>query len=598
MRFSNPELDALYDERELSFDVETTGLRPFHGDVAFAAVLSTDKKSCYVDLTDPAALAELIEFIRVRPRTYYQHNAKFDMHFARLCGIEFPWECDIVCTAALARVVNSDLEGGYSLANCGKHYLNDEKFDTVKKYVEDNELYNYVEVDGLAKRVRYDHYDRVPREIMEPYARQDGYLTYKLGQCLRDRLLLQIAGDRKIKADVAINERQLTKTCWDMEQKGVLLDMNFVRKAMAHEQAKFEEATQAFAKETGRDYVASAKAFTEAFEAVGYSTASLDRTDKGNIRFDHKALAGIGNDAAKFALAAKDAKSRANFYAGFAYHADVQSLIHTSFRQYGTKTGRFSSAEPNLQNLSRPDMDEEVQLEEFPVRRAIIPYSSDYCLVMLDFAQQEFRMMLDYAGQMDLIEEIKAGKDVHSATAQLVGIERYKAKTLNFALLYGAGARRVSEMLGITEDEARELIRKFYAALPKVEDLIRQVRYVAKYRGYIVNWFGRRIEYPDRGKAYAAPNHLIQGGAADVIRIAMNRSAALLAPTRSHLCLTIHDELVFNMHKNELDLVPEIQRIMETVYPYKHLPLPVDVSHSWKSLADKVKGLPVVENVG
>ena len=165
-------------------------------------------------------------------------------------------------------------------------------------------------------------------------------------------------------------------------------------------------------------------------------------------------------------------------------------------------------------------------------------------------------------------------------------------RSLNFALLYGAGPARVAEMLGITEEEARELIRKFYSALPRVDALIKAIRATAKHRGYIVTWAGRKIDYPDRGKAYAAPNHLIQGGAGDVMRIAMNRCDGLLAETKSSLCLTIHDELVFNIHKDELDLVPEIQRIMENVYPYKHLPLPVDVSHSWKSLADKAKGYP------
>lgn len=250
-----------------------------------------------------------------------------------------------------------------------------------------------------------------------------------------------------------------------------------------------------------------------------------------------------------------------------------------------------SSADPNLQNLKKADEDDPEDLDPFPVRRAFIP-DDDCILVMADFQAMEYRMMLDYTKQYDLIEKVKAGLDLHQSTADLVGISRKHAKTLNFAILFGAGAGKIAGMMGITETEARDLIKKYYLGLPYVEKFIGEVKAAAKTRGYVTNWFGRRISYPDLNETFKAVNHIIQGGCADVMRIAMNRCHDLLDCTQSQMNLTIHDELVFNIHRSELDLIPQLADIMVKAYPYRRMPHGVEVSYSEKSLQDKIKGLP------
>jgi len=189
------------------------------------------------------------------------------------------------------------------------------------------------------------------------------------------------------------------------------------------------------------------------------------------------------------------------------------------------------------------------------------------------------------------------GADVHQATADLVGITRKLAKTLNFAVLYGSGADKMAAMLGISVSEARRLKAHYFANLPYVERFIFQVRNVGRSRGYVRNWYGRHCHIARPDWAYILPNHLIQGGCADVVKIAMNRCDDFLLEkkARSRMILQVHDEILFEVHKNEIDLVPELQKIMEDVYPGRNgMRLEGSVEWSAKSWSakDKRKGLP------
>ena len=234
---------------------------------------------------------------------------------------------------------------------------------------------------------------------------------------------------------------------------------------------------------------------------------------------------------------------------------------------------------------------EEDLSEKYLIRRSFVP-RPDHCFVMLDYSQMEYRMMLDYAGEMELIEQVKNGMDIHEATAQMMGVSRREAKTLNFMLLYGGGAQKLADALGLSLEEAQKLKALYFDKLPKVRSFIRKCVKVAEQRGYIVAWSGRVLRYPDSDFAYKAPNGLIQGGCADVVKHAMVECHSFLAHYKSKMLVQVHDELLFEMHKDELALVPRLQGIMEGAYPYKHLPMEVGVDHSWVSWADKVEGLP------
>jgi DNA polymerase-1 len=366
------------------------------------------------------------------------------------------------------------------------------------------------------------------------------------------------------------------------------------------------QAKETFAKITGEPFKDSTLVYQRVFQADKdrWVYGAETPTGKKNPSFDSDVLATFQNPAAKCVLDWRKAKSDANYYHGFLYEADRAGVIHASFNQHIAATGRFSSSNPNLQNLTK---DEDVGLSsEFVVRRAIIPRPGNV-FHMLDYDQMEYRLMLDYAarfandadGVLALIAKVLAGLDVHQATADVAQIDRRSAKTVNFATLYGSGIKNLSGRLGVTEQRARDIRDSIFRAAPEIRQFIRRVSDTAEKRGYIVNWFGRKCSFPDATYSYRAPNYIIQGGCADIVKVAMNKIHAYLQPYQTKLVLMIHDELVLEGPPAEGPLViPEVKRIMENVYPHRFLPLTCDVEHSYRSLADKVKGVACVSTLG
>ena len=249
------------------------------------------------------------------------------------------------------------------------------------------------------------------------------------------------------------------------------------------------------------------------------------------------------------------------YYSSFLHLLGGDGRLRATINQAGTESGRFSYMNPNLQNIPKQDEDG----LEFYVRKCFIP-APGFTLYSIDYQQQEFRLMLDYAGDKKLIHAINNGADVHQATADLIGISRNQAKTINFGLLYGMGVEKLAKALGLTEKEARDIKLDYFGKLPLVERFIRSVTKTGEARGFIYNWMGRRCYIEKKEWAYILPNHLIQGSGADVIKDAMNSIDHFLKPYESRMVLQVHDELVFEIKKGEEEIVEPIKKIMEDVY--------------------------------
>lgn len=585
--------EKLLDASFIGLDSETTGLSSFHGDRLFSLALATDNDVFYFNfqeypdipssfILDRSILRDLQDVFQDPSKVFFAHNAKFDLHMLYREGIELQ---EIFCTYVGERLCNN-LNNSLSLSDCADR-IGEQKDEAVENWIKANKAYKkYVRENQIFRDMDFT---QVPFSLIAPYACKDAELTLKLGMNQLDTLSQWCLQKTMPNAmQVALTECELTKVLLKMERVGVQIDVAFCRKALHKCYADMEASQLEFSRITGKDYKSSSKIFEKVFLD---EKDKWQYTEKGNPSFVAKVLRTFESTAARCIIRYKNAKSEADFFANFLTLADVRGEIHTSFNPGRARTGRFSSSKPNLQNLKR---NKEVTEEEnyYQVRGAFIPRDG-FFFVSIDYEQIEYRVMLDQARAFSLIEKVKGGLDVHEATAQVAGVTRQQAKTVNFLTLYGGGIAKLAAELKVDVEKAKEIQASIFKSAPEVRTWMRQVIDTAKHKNIklISNWYGRRLLYPDSEKefAYRAPNYLIQGGCADIIKIAMCRIDRFLVSQnlKSRMILTIHDELVFEIAYGEEHIVSTIASIMRSAYPHRYLPLEVDIEYSIKNLAVK-----------
>lgn len=273
----------------------------------------------------------------------------------------------------------------------------------------------------------------------------------------------------------------------------------------------------------------------------------------------------------------KYAKLCSTYVDGLISHLYPDGKIHCIFNQALTSTGRLSSSDPNLQNISIRDE------ESKQIREAFYYHDDNYAIMSFDYSQIELRILAKLSNSKTLQDVFNHGGDIHELTAQKIfKVEkvtpdvRRQAKTVNFGIIYGISDWGLSEQLGISIKEAKEIIKNFYEAFPEISDYFRNIVDQANKYGYVTTLFGRRrylrevydASYQVREFARrAAMNAPIQGTAADLIKISMVETAKLLKEGKyqSKLILQIHDELIFKMHVNEAkELKEKITNIMQS----------------------------------
>jgi len=417
-------------------------------------------------------------------------------------------EADIHCTEMLSRLCNNVLPS-YSLDNMGKK-IGFEKSDVVKKYISKHKL--QTKEDGKTK----PHYNLVPLELIQLYGERDGAVTYALGKYCLNRISKISAEQRSLGLPdirrILNNEVKLTKVLFKMECTGVKLDLDYCKEAYESEVSIYNEAEAKFEALTGLEFSDSRTVFVKAFEKLNLP---YGKTEKGNASFKDDNLP--DNSLGNIIRDRRSAFKRAGtYYKNFLELADKDGVIHCNFRQAGTSTGRMSCSEPNLQNVPKRGEDNFTN----KVRRAFIP-RENHTFVMVDFDQMEYRLLMDLAGEDKLIKRIlDEGLDVHTATADDVGVERFHAKTLNFAIIYGSGDEKLSGMLKVDVPTAKSFRGKYFQNLQKVQNFVYRLKRTAKTRGSVTNLYGRLLQAP-KGTDYKIPNHYIQGTCGDIVKEAM-----------------------------------------------------------------------------
>lgn len=265
-------------------------------------------------------------------------------------------------------------------------------------------------------------------------------------------------------------------------------------------------------------------------------------------------------------------KLKSTYADGLAVYIGEDERIHGKFHQTIAATGRISSKDPNLQNIP-------IRMElGRRIRKVFIP-KDDYVFLDADYSQIELRVLAHMSGDERLINAYKEAKDIHRITAsevfhtpfeEVTPLQRSNAKAVNFGIIYGISSFGLGQDLNITRKEAERFIQKYFETYPKIKNYLDKLVAEAKTKGYSTTLFGRRRPIPELSSSNfmqrsfgerVAMNSPIQGTAADIIKIAMNRINQRLKSNnmRSQLILQVHDELLVEAHKDEID---EIKKIM------------------------------------
>ena len=285
-------------------------------------------------------------------------------------------------------------------------------------------------------------------------------------------------------------------------------------------------------------------------------------------------------------------KLSSTYVKGLQEQVFADGKIHTIYNQALTQTGRLSSIEPNLQNI--PVRQEEGKL----IRKAFIP-SHDY-LVTFDYSQIELRILAHLAGVQSLIEAFNQDKDIHTHTAALVfkvkdeevtANMRRQAKAVNFGIIYGMGEFKLSQQIGVSLKEAKEFIRRYFEEYPEIKVYMDQIVEDCKNTGYVSTVLNRKRYIPtindknfmvrEQARRFAM-NSPIQGSGADILKLAMMKVNQLMKDKhlKSEMILQVHDELIFDVYKDELDEMMKLIKSAMVEAFQMDVPLKVDGAYA------------------
>ncbi len=497
-------------------------------------------------------------------------NAKFELHALSVDGVNVN---PIVFDPMLASyIVNPDDKHG--LKEQAERLLN----------------YSMVRIDDIIGSGRKQvTMLAVPVERAAPYAADDARVSIELARYYAIHMEKDL---RKVLSEV---ELPLEEVIARMEQAGMALDVPYLEKLSVElgnelrrlETEIFESAGHSF------NIMSTQQLQKVLFEQLGLKTKA--RTKSGGFSTDAEVLEQLRNEhpiVGKILDYRHVAKLRSTYVDALPKQVLARTKrLHGEFNQTVAATGRLSSSNPNLQNIPiRTEIGRQI-------RRAFIAGDPDSVLLAADYSQIELRMLAHMSGDETLIDAFERDQDIHARTAQeifdiafedVTSDMRRVGKTINFALIYQQGAMATAKDLGITTKEAQKFIEKYFSRYPKVRGFMQTTVEDARVDGYVSTLWGRRRYFRhlmDRNDGIrkaderAACNAPLQGSAADLIKLAMIRLDRDLTKRKlkSRLILQVHDELVLEVPKSEIEEAKSVVRnAMELDQPLK-VPLKVDM---------------------
>ena len=510
------------------------------------------------------------------------HNTKFDMHMLANADVKIVGR--LHDTVVLTKLTDENRRS-YQLRDLAAHYhMGITKFEFM--------------VDSYKQMNRVSDYRQIPRELLSEYANADVWNCYLA--FINEYPRLEEDG----LVDLYNNEMELMVALYAMERYGMKIDSTYEPTLKADLQVLCDEAEQAIYEEAGCMFnINSTKQLYDVLMRLGVDSTLIGRTEKGNPKLDKDALNNLAevhnvSIVQKILEYRKYDKLLTTYADGIYSQRDSADRVHGSINQTEATTGRMSITKPALQTLPKKDK---------RIRRAFIP--DDNCtLWFMDLDQVEYRLFAHYAKIPGLIESIKNGYDVHAATAALLfnkdvdelisrvhsgddeaSALRSKAKTINFALIYGVGQDHLSELLKCPPTEAAETKARYFSTMPEARVFINTVYQVIKMRGYVKNFYGRRRRL-DSDDCYKAPNALIQGCAADYIKhkVVGMYKYLMYHGLKTHMTNIVHDEVVIDFHDDDKEHVPVLRWLLSDFDTFR-CPITAGVEYGNPSWGQKVE---------
>ena len=545
---------SLQNQKEICFDTETTGLDANQASIVGMSFSVKEGTACYVSCPEDKnelkkILDKFIPIFNDSSITWIGQNLKYDLLILKNLGIELAGN---IFDTMLAHYV-IEPEGKRSMDILSAKYLG---YETVK----------ITELIGKKGKNQGNMRD-VEVEKIKEYAGEDADITLQLKNIFTPELKRKHV--EKIFNEV---ESPLVKVLANMEFEGVRVDTDFLNEYSKELDKEAKIAEESVYKTAGvRFNLASPKQLGEVLFEKLMLDPKAKKTKTGQYATGEDVLQKLAHQfpIVSDILAFRElTKLKSTYVDALPLLINPKTgRVHTTYAQAVAVTGRLSSTNPNLQNIPvRSDRGKEI-------RKAFIPRDNDHVLISADYSQIELRIVAAISGDTNMCEAFKMGKDIHTATAAKVyGVNeedvtkemRYKAKSVNFGIIYGQGAFGLAENLAISRTEAKTIIDNYKKEFPGITQYMESTIQFAKDNGYVETLMGRKRWLRDinssnftvRGFAERnAINSPIQGSAADMVKLAMIKvhQAIINQKLKSKMILQVHDELIFDTLKSEAE---------------------------------------------
>ncbi|MDP2175053.1 MAG: DNA polymerase I [Bacteroidota bacterium] len=567
-------IENILQQTEFCFDTETDGLDVLNCKIVGLALSYKKSEAYYVPINEAEEL-QVFKPLFESSLLKIAQNLKFDLQVLHAHGIEV--KMPFYDTMLAHYIVEPDKR--HNMDDLSRHYLQ----------------YDPVSIETLIGKKGKNQLNMgdIDLEKVKEYAAEDADVTFQLKTILDHELIAQ--NGKKLFDTI---EMPLVPVLAKMEREGIRIDSAFLNQYSVTLGKEVVEAENKVYELAGEHFnIASPLQLGK----ILFDKLQLDpkakKTKTGQYQTGEDVLQKLSSksDIVKYILEFRGLQKLKSTYVD-ALPALVNpktGRVHTTFNQSIAATGRLSSTNPNIQNIPiRTEQGREV-------RKAFIPRNDDFLILSADYSQIELRVIASISEDEGMMDAFSKSIDIHSATAAKVfGVpleevskeQRYKAKSVNFGLIYGQGAFGLAENLGISRTEAKAIIDNYFIQFPGIRNYMEMVKEQAKRDGFVETILGRRRYLRDINSANAtvrafaernAINAPIQGTAADMIKLAMIKIHEEMnqQQLKSKMLIQVHDELVFDAHKDELDLLTNlVKTAMQNALPLK---VPVIAEAGW-----------------